>query len=104
VLTNTEGRAEFQIPESLIGDEEGMVSIVVSLEENYETNAVVLEAAKVGQAKEVPKLIKGEILWSTNENIQTWLLLTYLGAAGGAWLAIAYVLFQLIKIKRLGKD
>lgn len=104
VLTNEEGRAEFQIPESLIGDEEGLVSIVVSLEENYKTDAVIMEAAKVGQAKEVPKLIKGEILWSTNENIQTWLLLTYLGAAGGAWMVIAYVLLQLIKIKRLGKD
>lgn len=104
VQTNNDGRAEFAIPESLIGDEEGYVNVVVSLEENYLTDEVVLEAAKVGQPKSVPKLIKGEVLWSTNENIQTWLLLSYLGAAGAAWVTIGYVIFQLIKIRRLNKD
>jgi mono/diheme cytochrome c family protein len=104
VLTNSDGRAEYSIPESLIGDEKGMVNIVVKLDENYIAEDVILEAAKVGQLKQVPQLIRKEILWSTNENIQTWLLLSYIGAAGGAWLAIAYVIFQLIRIKRLGKD
>ena len=72
VLTNSEGRSEFKIPETVIGDENGMVTIVVSMDENYETEAVVLEAAKVGQPKEVPQLIQSEYLWSSNENIQTW--------------------------------
>lgn len=105
VLTNNNGRAEFIIPETLIGDEEGFVNIVIALEENYQVDPVLLDKAKIGKQKEVPKLIKGgEILWSTNENIQPWLLLSYLGAAGGAWLAIGYVFFQIIKIKRYSKE
>lgn len=104
VLTNSEGRAEYQIPETLIGDENGMVNIVVQLDEGFVTDNVVLDAAKVGQQKPMPKLIKKEILWSTNENIQTWLLLSYLGAVGGAWAAIGYVIFQIFKIWRLGKE
>lgn len=104
VNTNAEGRAEFEIPETVIGDENGLVSIVVALNENYITDEVVLEAAKVGQPKHVQHLIqKGKILWSTNENIQIWLLLAYLGSAGAAWLAIAYVIYQLFKIKKLSK-
>jgi mono/diheme cytochrome c family protein len=103
VLTNTEGRAEYTIPEELIGDEEGLVNIVVRLSGEYIVDPVILDAAKVGQLKQVPKLIKKEVLWSTNDNIQTWLLLSYLGAVGGAWLAIAYVVFQIFKIWRLGK-
>jgi len=104
VLTDKNGRAEFTIPETLIGDEEGYVNIVVSLDENYEVAPVLLDKAKVGQFKEVPKLIRGgEILWSTNENIQPWLLFTYLGAVGAAWLAIGYVIFQIIKIKKYSK-
>jgi len=47
---------------------------------------------------------KGEILWSTNENIQLWLLLSYLGTAGGAWLVIGYVVFQIFKIKKYSKE
>lgn len=105
VLTDKNGRAVFTIPKKVIGDEEGYVNIVVALGENFEVDPVILDKAKVGQPKEVPQLIKGgEILWSTNENIQPWLLLSYLGAAGGAWLAIGYVLFQIIKIKRYSKE
>lgn len=104
VLTNNEGRAEYVIPETLIGDENGLVNIVVKLDDAYITDNVVLDAAKVGQPKPLPRLIKKEILWSTNENIQSWLLLSYIGAVGSAWLAIAYVIFQIFKIWRSGKE
>ncbi|NQU53936.1 MAG: cytochrome c [Bacteroidetes bacterium] len=104
VLTDESGKAEFSIPETIIGDEEGYVNIIIALDENYEVDPLILEKAKVGKLKEIPKLIKGgEILWSTNENIQPWLLLSYLGAAGAAWLAIAYVIFLIIRIKRYSK-
>ena len=103
-LTNSEGRAVFAIPESLIGDENGEVNIVVELGEDFITDNVILDAAKVGQPKPQPRLIQKEILWSTNENIQVWLLLSYLGAVGAAWFTIAYVVFQIVKIWKLGKQ
>jgi len=103
-LTNGSGRTEFLIPETVIGDEEGYVSIVVSLGDGYEANEVSLEKAKVGQQKVVPRLIRSEVLWSTNKNVQTWLLLSYIVAAGGAWLVIGYIIFQIIKIKRYSKS
>lgn len=104
VNTDENGRVDFTVPESLIGDEEGFVEIVISLDENYIVEAVSLGRAKVGQNKEVQKLIKPGILWSTNENIQIWLLLSYIGAVGAAWAAIGYVVVQLFKIKRLSKN
>ena len=104
VNTDNSGRAEFKIPESVIGDEEGYVNIVVALDENYIAETVSLNKAKVGQNKQVQKLIQPGILWSTNENIQLWLLFSYIGAVGGAWFAIGYVIFQLFKIKRLSKN
>ena len=103
-ITNENGRAEFVIPEHVIGDEEGYVSIVVSLDDDYEAQVVTLEKAKVGKLKEVPQLIKGEVLWSTNDNIQLWLLFSYILAAGGAWAIIAYVIFQIVKIKKYSKS
>ena len=104
VNTDANGRAEFKIPESVIGDEEGFVNIVVALDENYIAEVVSLDKAKVGQNKQVQKLIQPGILWSTNENIQLWLLFSYIGAVGGAWFAIGYVIVQLFKIKRLSKN
>ena len=104
VLTDENGRAEFTIPETLIGDEEGFVNIVVTLDENYISDAVSLDKAKVGQLKQTPKLIQKGILWSTNENIQLWLLFSYIGAVGLAWLTIGYIVVQISKIKRLSKE
>ncbi len=103
-ITNENGRAEFTIPENVIGDEEGYVSIVVSMGDGYDAHEVALEKAKVGKNKVVPRLIKGEVLWSTNNNIQLWLLLSYISAAGGAWLVIGYAIYQIIKIKKLSKS
>jgi mono/diheme cytochrome c family protein len=104
VLTNKNGAANFTIPEDIIGDEEGFVVVVVSLGENYEAKKVILEKAKIGIIKETPKLIKPGVIWSTNPNIPMWMLLSYLGAVGGAWLAIFYVIFQIIKIRKLSKE
>jgi mono/diheme cytochrome c family protein len=103
-FTNGNGRTEFFIPENAIGDEEGYVSIVVSLGDGYEANEVALEKARVGKNKVVPRLIRSEVLWSTNKNIQVWLLLSYIIAAGGAWLVIGYIIFQIIKIKRYSRS
>ena len=103
-LTGVNGRAVFTIPETVIGDENGYITIVVELGENYKAEEVILDKAVVGKPKEVPQLIQKEVLWSTNDNVQIWLLFSYLGATGAAWIAIGYVIFQLVKIKRFGKN
>jgi mono/diheme cytochrome c family protein len=102
-MTNENGRAEYTIPEDVIGDEDGLVTVVVSLDENYEATEVALEKALVGKKKEDTALIRRGVLWSTNDNTQLWLLLSYIFFAGGAWIVIGYVVFQIIKIKRYGK-
>ena len=104
VLTNNEGNAEFVFPKTIIGDEEGFVNIVVSLGENYEAKKITLEKAKIGIPKIVPQLIKKGSSWTSNDNIPLWMLLSYLGAVGAAWLAIFYVIFQVFKIWKFGKE
>jgi mono/diheme cytochrome c family protein len=99
--TNNLGRADFIIPENVIGDEEGYVSIVVSIGDGYEANEVALDRARVGRKKNVERLIRPEVLWSTNDNVQIWLLLSYLVAALGSWLVIGYIIYQIVKIRRL---
>jgi cytochrome c553 len=103
VKTDENGRAVFAIPQSLIGDEEGFVNIVVAIDDNYLADVVTLDKAKVGQLKQTPALIRKGILWSTNENIQLWLLLSYIGVAGAAWFTIGYIVYLLFKIRKLSK-
>lgn len=102
-LTGENGRTKYAIPEDVIGDEEGYITIVVSLDDNYEANEVALEKAIVGKPKSTPPIIRKDVLWSTNDNVSIWLLFAYFLSAGGAWLGIAYVIVQLVKIGRAGK-
>lgn len=103
-VTNDQGRATFTIPENTMGDEHGNVSIVVSLNEEFEASGVVLEKAMVGSSKEVPGLIRKGVLWSTNNNVSLWVLISFILAAGGAWMVIAYVVVQIIKIKKYSRS
>ncbi len=103
-LTNDQGRAMYTIPEHTMGDEQGYISIVVSLSEEYEAAEVILDKAMVAQAKEVPILIRKGVLWSTNNNVSLWVLISYLLAAGGAWMVIIYVILQLVKIKKYSRS
>ncbi len=103
-LTDSEGKAEFQVPENIIGDEEGFVALVVSLGEEFIAEKAKIEKVKIGTPKETPKLIKKGVIWSTNKNIPMWMLLSYLGAIGGAWVTIGYVVFQILKIRKLGNE
>ena len=102
--TNEQGRASYVIPEGTLGDEEGYLSIVVTLSEDYDAPEVVLEKALVGKPKEVPGLIRRGVLWSTNENVSLWVLISYLLAAGGAWVVIIYVIVQITKVKKYSRS
>lgn len=102
-ITDKNGKAIFIMPETVIGDEKGLLSIVVSLDENYEAKELILEKVKLGKPSIAPRLIKRGVIWSTNEYIPLWSLLVYIGGAGGAWLAIGYVIFQIVKIKKYSK-
>ena len=102
-VTNDQGRAIYTIPENTMGDEQGYLSIVVSLSDEYEAAEVILENALVGSAKEVPGLIRKGVLWSTNNNVSLWVLISSLLAVGGAWMVIIYVIVQIVKIKKYSR-
>ncbi len=102
-LTNEQGRAIYAIPESVMGDDQGLLSIVVSLNEDYDAAEVILEKVLVGSPKEVPGLIRKGVLWSTNNNVSLWVLISYILTAGGAWIVIVYVIVQIVKIKKYSR-
>ena len=103
-FTNQNGRAEFVLPENIIRDEEGLLTFVISMNENFDAKEVVLKSAIKGDPKDMPQIIEDGVLYSTNDRIPAWLLLSYIGAVGGIWLVIAYIIFQIIKVKRLSNS
>jgi len=103
-ITEDDGRLEFVVPETLIGDEQGLTNIVVSLNEDYEAKAFELDNAKVATPNYLTGLIKPGVIWSTNDNMPKWLIFFFVTLVVGAWLAIGYVVIQIVKIKKFSKE
>lgn len=103
-ITDKNGRSEFHVPEGLIGDEQGMMKLVISLNEDYEAEEVILESTQIATPKNITKLIVPGVIWSTNATVPKWILLSFLGFVIGAWVTIGYVIVQIVKIRRLSKE
>jgi mono/diheme cytochrome c family protein len=103
-ITKEDGRLVFAVPETLVGDDQGLANIVVSLNEDYEAKAFELDNAKLATPNHPTGLIKPGVIWSTNDNMPKWLIICFVGLVGGAWLTIGYVVLQIVKIKKLSKE
>jgi len=103
-LTNASGHAEFQFPKDFKGDPEGMVDLTFSLGEDFRADTIPLNQVKIAAPVEPENIFSHRVLWSTNPHTQWWLILTYLGIVGGVWLTIFYILFQIFKIYKAGKE
>lgn len=100
-LTGENGRSEFKVPEHIIGDEEGKVNLVISLNDDYEASMVILDNAKIATPKSHTALIRQGVIWSTNENMPLWLTISFIAMVLGAWITIIYIIVQIVKIKKL---
>ena len=67
------------------------------------TDKEKLENAKIATPKEVTKLIKPGVIWSTNENMPMWLMISFIGLVAGAWITIIYIIVQIVKIRKLSR-
>jgi hypothetical protein len=101
-VTNVQGYAEYAFPKSYIGDAEGKLDLELSLTDDYASNIVALNRAKICTPNDPENLFKEKVLWSTNDKTQIWLIMTYILTVTGVWAVIGYIIFLLIKIKNAG--
>jgi len=101
-VTNVQGYAEYAFPKSYIGDAEGKLDLELSLTDDFASNIVALNRAKICTPNDPENLFKEKVLWSTNDKTQIWLIMTYILTVTGVWAVIGYIIFLLIKIKNAG--
>ena len=87
-----------------MGDENGDVGIVVSYKED-EAYGVIEKTATVNWA--IPLVIDNselqQKLWSSQANAPTPLVITILIVLFGIWGTLFYLMFDLLKIRKMGK-
>ncbi len=96
--------AEFK-RDSIPGDEKGNIILVAQVDDNDTYGNLVTEkTAGWGKALQPSKnFFAQRTLWSTARETPLWLLFTVWIIVAGIWGTIIYLVFQILKIKRMGR-
>ena len=105
--TDSTGTATAELKkDSLPGDEKGNYILAAKVEDNDVVgNLRVEETVPWGVRTEVDhSFFKQRTLWSTRFRTPFWLLFTVYGIVIGVWGTLIYLVFNLIKIGKIGKN
>lgn len=97
--------AEFK-RDSIAGDEKGNLILVARVEDNDTYgNLVVEKSVPWGKAvKPDNSFFNQRTLWSTRFRTPYWLLFLAYSIGGGVWATIIYLITQILKIKKMGRE
>ncbi len=102
--TDSEGFIYAEFPEDLKGDRMGNVTIVGKAEDTDEFGTLIAsETIAWGLPLEVIDYSEVRELWSPAENAPLYLVITVSVMVLGIWGCIAYLIRQVLKIRRLGR-
>ena len=87
------------------GDEKGNLILVARVEDNDSYgNLVVERSVPWGVAVKAEQNFWHRTLWSTGNRAPIWLLFIALAIIIGVWGSIIYLVKQLFKVKKMGKE
>lgn len=91
--------------DSLAGDEKGNLVLIAKVEDNDTYgNLVVEKSVPWGKAVQADTHFWHRTLWSTGNRAPIWLLFIAFSIIVGVWSTIIYLIRQVIKIKKIGKE
>ena len=96
--------AEFK-RDSIPGDEKGNITLVAKVDDNDTYGTLVTEkTVNWGKAINPPKdFFAQRTLWSTSHETPIWLLFTVWSIVISIWGTMIYLVFQVVKIKKMGR-
>lgn len=99
VYTNDEGLATIDFPNNFIGDENGELTIIASIEDMEYNPVHTSETITWGLVNPKDYWTERRALWKNNDHIPIWLLTSFIIAALAIWGTIGYVALLVRKIK-----
>jgi hypothetical protein len=92
--------------DSIPGNEKGDITLLARVDDNDTYGNLVAEKMVPWGKPTFPQtnFFKQRTLWSTRFETPYWLLFVAYSVGGGVWIVILYLIWQLVIIKRLGKQ
>jgi hypothetical protein len=101
--TNARGQAIFEIPADIPGNKDGYVEVTAMINDPksiMKTTPVKAELA-IGAPTDKPGLTEIRAWWSTRGKAPVWIILTFTFSVIIVWGFILYIVYSIIKIRRL---
>ena len=101
--TNAKGQALFEFPADLPGDKNGNVEVSAMVNDPKSAMKTTPAAATmaIGVSTNKPGLTETRAWWSTRGQAPVWILLTYTLSVIIVWGFIIYIIFSILKIRKL---
>lgn len=100
--TNDKGIVTFVFPKNLPGDKDGNVELELRINDTVYGEIIKTKKLKIGIPTNIPGLSEERAMWNVESKAPIWLLITYFSILTGVWLTIAYIIFNIFRIKKLG--
>lgn len=99
--TNNKGIATFDFPKNLPGDKDGIIELETRINDTIYGEIIKSNKLKIGIPTNKPSLTEKRAMWNVESKAPIWLLITYFSILTGVWVTIAYIIFNLFRIKKL---
>jgi mono/diheme cytochrome c family protein len=101
-VSNSKGWVSAEFPQDLPGDSLGRIKVLVQFADADKYGKAV-DTISVSWAKPFfyQNPLNQRAFWGNRKHTPIWLLLTYLGVVGAVWTGILYVVFQILKLRKL---
>ena len=102
VTTDANGVAKVKFPSDLPGDSVGNFDVVIKLiDEDLYGKVEFKETISWGEAFVYENPLDHRAMWGDRGNAPMWLMITYFAVVGFVWAVIMWVVFQVVKLKKL---
>lgn len=103
--TGDQGAAIFDFPGDIPGDKEGKVEVTCRVNDasGSISSSPVTATYGIGVPTDKPGLTETRAWWSTRDKAPVWIIITYLTTVIIVWGIIFYILFSILKIRKLNK-
>lgn len=105
LTTNENGIAEFKFPDDLPGNDSGYIEVIAKLSDASQFGEIEQTAfINSGIPRNKEKLTSKRAMWNITRKAPIWLLVTYFGVILLVWSFIIYIVLQIIKLRKIGKE
>lgn len=101
---NDKGIATFDFPKNLPGDKNGNIELEARINDDVYGEIILSKKLKIGIPINKPGLTENRAMWNVEAKAPIWLIITFFSIVTGVWLTIAYIIFNIYRIKQLSKN